>query len=170
MLLINKAKSILLMKKQKELVYTGSGFCSICEREVVFSAESTWFRDYLLCSGCGSIPRERALMRTITECFPNFRELAIHESSPVNRGASEKLRQECPGYSASHYFKQVPYGQADSHSGYRCESLESLTFEDNSFDLFITQDVMEHIFNPDLAFREICTGNEAPSPWHGPQF
>jgi hypothetical protein len=33
--------------------------------------------------------------------------------------------------------------------------LESLTFEDNTFDLFITQDVFEHIFNPNLAAQEI---------------
>jgi SAM-dependent methyltransferase len=50
----------------------------------------------------------------------------------------------------------VPFGQQDAHTGFRCESLESLTFKDQSFDLFVTQDVMEHIFNPDLAFREIC--------------
>lgn len=29
-------------------------------------------------------------------------------------------------------------------------------FSDNSFDLFITQDVMEHIFNPKKAFKEIA--------------
>ena len=142
--------------KKAKLVYKNKGFCPICEREVVFSAEQAWFRDYLLCSGCGSIPRERALMRVIAECFPNYKELTIHESSPCSRGTSIKLRQECPDYSTSHYFEHVPFGQKDAHTGYRCETLESLTFKDNSFDLFVTQDVMEHIFNPDLAFREIC--------------
>lgn len=144
------------IKKEKKLIYEGNGVCPICEAEVTFSAENTWFRDYLLCSGCGSIPRERALMRVISDCFPNYRELIIHESSPVNRGTSEKLRHECPGYSASHFFKHTQLGQKDDRTGYRCESLESLTFADNSFDLFITQDVMEHIFNPDLAFQEVC--------------
>jgi SAM-dependent methyltransferase len=151
----NAAMDSYMFKKAK-LVYKGKGFCPICEREVVFSAEQAWFRDYLLCSGCGSIPRERALMRVITECFPNYRELAIHESSPCGRGTSAKLSQECPNYSASHYFEHVPFGQKDDRIGYRCETLESLTFKDNSFDLFVTQDVMEHIFNPDLAFKEIC--------------
>jgi len=144
------------MIEKKELVYTGKGFCPICECGVTFSATDTWFRDYLLCSLCGSIPRERALMRVIAECFPNYKELTIHESSPVNRGTSKKLRQECSDYSTSHYFEQVPSGQEDPHTGFRCESLEALTFEDDSFDLLVTQDVMEHVFNPDRAFREIC--------------
>ena len=38
------------------------------------------------------------------------------------------------------------------------ENLEKLTFEDNSFDIFVTQDVMEHVLNPILAFREIERG------------
>jgi SAM-dependent methyltransferase len=40
--------------------------------------------------------------------------------------------------------------------GTRCENIESLTFEDNSIDLHITQDVMEHVFRPELAFKEIA--------------
>jgi len=141
--------------RRKNNVYFGRGFCPICERKVTFSAEHSWFRDYLFCSRCGSIPRERALMRIIAECFPNYRNLTIHESSPSDRGTSKKLKQKCRSYSASHYFEQVSFGQVDTRTGFKCESLESLTFEDDSFDLFVTQDVMEHILNPALAFREI---------------
>ena len=35
------------------------------------------------------------------------------------------------------------------------ENLEQLTFQNNTFDIFITQDVMEHVLNPEKAFREI---------------
>ncbi len=38
----------------------------------------------------------------------------------------------------------------------RNEDLERLTFPDESFDLFITQDVFEHIFDVCIAFREIA--------------
>ena len=40
--------------------------------------------------------------------------------------------------------------------GNRCENLEELTFDDNTFDLVITQDVLEHVLNPGKAFKEIC--------------
>jgi len=44
----------------------------------------------------------------------------------------------------------------ETKSGNRCENLECLTFDDNSFDLFITQDVFEHLMNPEKAFAEIA--------------
>lgn len=40
--------------------------------------------------------------------------------------------------------------------GVRCENLEALTFADESVDLHITQDVMEHILRPSRAFGEIA--------------
>ena len=133
-----------------------NGFCPICERTVTFSSSEQWFRDHLFCSGCGSIPRERALMKVINDFYPNYRNLSIHESSPGRRGASIKLLNECKGYTTSQYFPDVTPGLNHPLYGYRCENLESLTFSDNSFDLFVTQDVMEHIFNPQKAFKEIA--------------
>jgi SAM-dependent methyltransferase len=40
--------------------------------------------------------------------------------------------------------------------GFRCEDLENLTFEKESFDLIVTQDVMEHVLDPGRAFAEIA--------------
>ena len=132
------------------------GFCPICEQKVVFRSTSDWLRDHFLCSVCGSIPRERALMHVIKTYYPNYHDMSIHESSPGARGASPKLRKECANYSSSHYYQDVPRGEYHPEQGHRCEDLENLTFENESFDLLITQDVMEHIFNPAKAFREIA--------------
>ena len=41
-------------------------------------------------------------------------------------------------------------------NGIRCENLEHLSFGDESFDLHITQDVFEHLFDPAAACREIA--------------
>lgn len=137
-------------------IFKHEGYCPICEKEVIFFAEEKWFRDYLICPSCNSIPRERALFKVITDYFPNYRELKIHESSPGGRGATIKLHHECNGYSASHYYPNISEGLINPKSGFRCENLENLTFPDNSFDIFITQDVMEHIFNTEKAFKEIA--------------
>lgn len=136
------------------VVFSHAGTCPICEKPVQFSAEHGWFRDHLLCSGCGSIPRERAIFKVLKDYFPNYAELAIHESSPGNRGTSVKLARECVHYTSSQYFPDCAPGTTHP-SGSRCENLEQLTFPDNSFDIFVTQDVMEHIFHPDKAFKEI---------------
>jgi SAM-dependent methyltransferase len=136
------------------VVLENPGFCPTCQQEVIFSATQAWLRDHYLCSNCGSIPRERALMLTIERFYPQWRELTIHESSPCGRGASVRLARECPGYLGSQFYPELAPGSTSRQ--WRCENLEALTFPDESFDLHVTQDVMEHVFEPQRAFREIA--------------
>jgi SAM-dependent methyltransferase len=87
--------------------------------------------------------------------FPQWRNLSIHESSPVpGRGANRRLTKEAPAYVASYYYPGVAPGNIVN--GIRCENLEHLTFGDESFDLHISQDVFEHLFDPAAASREIA--------------
>lgn len=130
------------------------GFCPTCSSETVFRSDSKWLRDFFLCTKCGSLPRERALMLVLERYYSNWRQLRIHESSPADRGASRRIRSECADYLASHYFPDVPPGQVKR--GFRCEDLERLTFADHSIDIHLTQDVMEHLPDPRAAFREIA--------------
>ena len=55
---------------------------------------------------------------------------------------------------ASHYYPGVAPGTIVN--GVRCENLEHLSYSDESFDLHITQDVFEHLFDPAAACREIA--------------
>lgn len=135
-------------------VLESKGRCATCDQDVEFIAHNAWLRDHFFCSKCGSIPRERALMHVIDSYFPQWRGAAIHESSPGGRGASTRLANECPGYRTSQYFRDHEPGSMVD--GVRCENLESLTFPDESFDLHVTQDVLEHVFHPSKVFREIA--------------
>lgn len=135
-------------------VFENWGYCSTCPGPTRFAANDLWFRDHYACARCGSIPRERALMVVIEERFPDWRTMRIHESSPAQRGASLRLMRECPGYVASQFFPDLVPGE--SRDGMRCENLEALTFADESFDLHVTQDVFEHLFDPAAAAREIA--------------
>jgi len=131
------------------------GHCPICEAPATFAAKDAWLRDHFLCGGCGSQPRERALFSVLGALRPDWRDLAIHECSPCTP-ASRRLREQAPGYVASQYDPAIPWGSIHPDYGYRSEDLERQTFADESFDLVITQDVMEHVFAPDLAMREIA--------------
>jgi hypothetical protein len=131
------------------------GFCPICQRDAHFRADQQWLRDFFFCDGCGSIPRERAFFSVIEMLYPNWRELQIHETSPALRAASLKLKTECQGYTYSYYTDRVAPGSVHPEKGYRCENIERMTFDDESFDLFLSQDVFEHIFHPDRAIKEI---------------
>ena len=86
--------------------------------------------------------------------FPHWRDLKIHESSPVWTGASRKIRDGCKDYLPSMYYPEIKCGEIKA--GFRCENLEKLTFPDETFDLHITSDVLEHVFYPGKAFQEIA--------------
>lgn len=133
-----------------------NGTCPICGPNAEFRLENRDFRNHFVCMRCQSIPRERALFEVLKSLYPNWPDLSIHESSPIRRGASEALRSNCPGYTFSQYDPSIPWGDDHKQLGHRSEDLEHLTFDDETFDVFVTQDVFEHIFHPDLAAKEIA--------------
>jgi len=141
-------------------VYKHPGFCPCCEQEVTFSSTEEWYRDHLLCSNCQSIVRERAVALVLGELAPNWRAMKIHESSPADRGISRKLRLQAPRYIASYFFPNKPKGEFIGQL--RNEDLENQTFFDDTFDIVITLDVMEHVFHPAKVYQEIyrtlCSG------------
>ncbi len=137
-----------------EIVFENYGYCPICKEPVKFQATNSWFRDNYLCTKCGSLPRERALIYVLEKEYPNWQELTIHESSPVDRGSSVRIKNEGQHVIQSQYFPDTPSGT--TKNGWLCEDLEHLSFPDNSIDIHITQDVIEHIFQPDLVFKEIA--------------
>ena len=134
--------------------FSKNGFCPCCEQPTEFLAYNPWLRDHFHCVKCGSIPRQRALMKTLQTYFPKWRDLAIHESSPSTGGASARLRTDGGRYVSSQYYPNHEFGAMVS--GHRNENLEAMTFPNASFDIVITQDVMEHVYDPATVFREVA--------------
>ncbi len=131
------------------------GMCPVCQQATTFKAYNAWLRDSFVCGACGCLPRERALIHVLGLVRPGWRGDAIHESSPSSRG-SRRLQADCPGYVATHFFPGLAPGALDPTTGYRNENLERQTFADDSFDVVVTQDVFEHLLNPDRAAAEIA--------------
>lgn len=129
------------------------GYCNICEKETIFIEYDKWLRDNYRCMSCKSIPRNRALVEGLNTFYPNWKEMKIHESSPSGP-LSKFFKHSSKEYSSSHYYEDVPRGKYRGE--HRSEDLSQLTFEDGSFDLFITSDVFEHVFEPQKAFKEIA--------------
>lgn len=128
------------------------GFCPICERKVRFEVKGSWLRDHYKCVRCHSIPRWRALMTVLAELHPKWRELAIHESSPGG-SLSRKLAKECAHYLPTHFFPEATRGII--YKGFRCEDLTAQTLMNESFDIVVTSDVLEHVPDTAAALREI---------------
>lgn len=131
------------------------GVCPICERSTRFVAKGPWLRGTLICTTCisGSVPRERALAKVVNRTLPLWRDLCIHESSPAQRGFSLRMQRECARYVASHFYPDLELGSVVD--GFRNENLEAQTFPDGMFDLVVTLDVFEHVYEPGRMIKEI---------------
>lgn len=129
------------------------GHCPLCRARTLFYLKGSWIRAHLRCGRCDSRPRQRALIEVLGREFPHWRGARIHESSP-GFPTLGFFRRECAEYTASHCYPDVPRGGWRDRC--RSETLEAQTFEDASFDLVITQDVMEHVLDPARAFAEIA--------------
>lgn len=138
-----------MRRSENNVVVANEGHCSICQATSRFVARDGWLRDHYVCERCGSIPRQRALVRVLELLQPDWRQLQVHESSP----SIDFFVKQCARYTTSFFLEGVPLGS--TKDGVRCENLERLTFADEVFDVFITQDVLEHVFDPSTALREI---------------
>jgi len=135
-----------------DFYYEHYGFCPICQAPTRFVARHAWFRDHYHCDACGSLPRQRALIQVIGQVFADWRQMDIFEPSPSGP-ASERLKRDSSHYVSSYCFAGIAPGTM--HDGFRCEDVERLTFPDASFDLVVTQEVFEHVFDYRRGFREV---------------
>lgn len=136
--------------------------CPICFEKHLFSAPEDYYtwRNELYSVECISkqwpcITRERAMAKALFSLVSQeqVKKMAIHESSPMPRGLALWLQENCTQYTPSGYYPGSPRG--GSENGYRNEDLENQTFDDGVFDLVLHSDVLEHLFNPFSALREI---------------
>lgn len=129
--------------------------CNICGLKVNFDKLHNWPRDFTKCPNCNSLVRERALKYILDDFTKklDFKSLNIHESSPSD-GALHFYLKKYNNYSFSHYFPNIPNGEFNKN-GIKCVDLNNIPFNDNEFDIFITLDVFEHLFTPEIAIKEI---------------
>jgi SAM-dependent methyltransferase len=98
---------------------------------------------------CYSVHGARSLADLVQE--PEFQALSVYEPGSV--GPLAKFLEEAPTHVRTSYMQGVPGGEVVN--GVRCEDLMALTFPDETFDLIVTSDIMEHVRHPYVAFAEI---------------
>jgi SAM-dependent methyltransferase len=128
------------------------GHCPICAADVTFLPADAGPRETPRCVECGSVPRHRALVSVLARIYADRKPLHVHESSP-SACTAEYFRRHCAQFTGSYY---LPHKRPGAKLGVfvNCD-LGQQPFAANSFDLVITQDVLEHLPRPQPALREI---------------
>ena len=129
------------------------GYCPCCKKKTIFVSYHYWLRDHYKCIFCNSIPRQRGVMKVLEKEVPEWKQMKIHESSPCG-STFHVLKQECKFYSYSFWHETKPLGER-LEANVTNQNLEKMSFEDETFDIFITQDVLEHVNYPEKVLAEI---------------
>lgn len=137
-----------------------SGMCPVCAAPSRFTGFTDNPRESGRCSNCQSFNRQRQMAHTIRQqCGLSDAEgwhfppgFAIYNTETT--GALHLQLAELPGYVCSEYFGDA-YKSGDMVEGRRHEDLQALSFSDNSLDLVMSSDVMEHMPEPYAAHAEI---------------
>jgi hypothetical protein len=152
------------------------GRCYVCGYQGSFERVHRSAREGFPCPDCRSSLRYQHQAQTIVTLLgrqrttdlvtlvrtdSRFRELRLYEPGVI--GPFRKHWQHLPGYHSSYFWPDVAPG--DRREGVRCEDLEHLTFDDESFDLVVTSDIFEHVRRPWDAFASVLRVL-APGGWH----
>jgi SAM-dependent methyltransferase len=125
-------------------------------------------RETLQCNHCIGSMRQRSLAVALlgllnarwgTE-FASIAAVAAHGLEGLrildtdNFSAISNLLRNCSGHTRCSYIPRKPWGTL-LEPNYFNEDLQHLTFSDQTFDIVLTSDVMEHVRDCDSAHREI---------------
>ena len=140
-------------------------FCALCGNPGPFAP---FFSGASLretrCPGCRSSRRTRELVQAILKAYTGditrslseqahlLRYLAVYELQAS--GPLHNILKTLPCYVCSEYYPHTALGTLN-HEGVLCQDVQALTFCDKRFDIVISQDVMEHVPDPWIAFKEI---------------
>ena len=146
--------------------FTYKGYCSPCQKETMLIVDmksggqrtkNGWipnWRERLECPDCGMCNRQRLIANLIAEKLDNDITKSAYfmeQVTPIFIWAAEAFpSNELTG---SEYLG-FDYKGGEMVRGIRHENIEGLSFESNTFDLIVSNDVFEHIPNPNTAFLE----------------
>jgi len=156
-----------------------SGQCNVCGTQTVFFyTDPALYRESLMCGNCLTSSRYRSITRGILRAVKELTgisagslaelssikpdlQLRIYDTQPpfyvhTNAYPIPDLLAKCPwiDLQLSLYQPEKPFGEVLG-TKLTNQNLEALTFADNSFDIVITSDVMEHIRLDYQAHNEI---------------
>jgi SAM-dependent methyltransferase len=139
--------------------------CPICNRLFVNKIKSDNFREDCICLSCRSFNRQRqissVMISSVLKKKPLFSSLKdfirrddLHVYYTESKGPVHDSLHRMKNYVCSEYFGE-DYKSGTFVDGIMHQDLQSLSFEDNRFDVILSSEVFEHIPDTYKAFREV---------------
>ena len=141
------------------------GFCNLCGATGRFEGSVRFHREQFPCPECHASLRYRDQAAAILYQFARGGEIDIDNFVRTESCRSLSILEAAIGgpfirrfrqirnYTQSYLFHDVPLGK--SRNGIVCQNLERTSFDDSTFDLVISSDVLEHVADWRTAIREI---------------
>jgi SAM-dependent methyltransferase len=139
-------------------------FCPVCGRLGAAVVRASNLRESSVCVWCRSASRQRQMAVVVLAGLPNGtrpRSLAalagaggLSVFNAESRGSVHAALSSMAGYRSSEYFGPE-YSPGQRVDGVEHQDLQNLGLEDESFDLVLTSDVLEHVPDPYAAHAEI---------------
>jgi SAM-dependent methyltransferase len=127
--------------------------CRCCDRITIFLSRSD-ATEFRVCLFCSANERYELLAIEINERYgKSLAEKKILELDP--HSPLRRLLSRSDTYVRSFYDVKKAPGSLGADGSF-CEDITRLTFEDSSFDLIISSDVLEHVPCLDKAFQEMA--------------
>lgn len=148
--------------------YTVPGYCRVCEKGTDFFVDKQsgsiqgsdmWlpnWRERLVCPICGLNNRQRAIAYAASKILSRYRDrrpevYLMEQVTPIYSWITNSLPHALSTGSEYLGTEIAPGAIID---GIRHEDVEKLSFSQDSFDLILSNDVLEHVVDPGKALRE----------------
>src|SRR5579864_1593583 len=126
------------------------GRCQCCERSTIFIAHKNESPECRVCLFCSANERYELLAAEIRQRYgkklPDMDVLELDPHSPLRN-----LLSQARTFTRSFYEEGCTLQR---RNGAVCQDITALSFEDNSFDLIVSSEVLEHVPRLEEAFRE----------------
>jgi ubiquinone/menaquinone biosynthesis C-methylase UbiE len=138
--------------------------CAVCGTFQVFERTAYAIRETYRCKTCKALLREREQAQAIVNTFGRGAARSIAELIQCSDFSVNRIYEPGTVGPFRSYFKQLPYyHQSDFYENSEDaaknpllphQNLEALSYADETFDLVISSDILEHVRRPAVAFSE----------------
>ena len=149
----------------KDIIHSKFGFCNICGKITLFiCTNQITSRNNMFCIYCKSSSRNRLVSKAILAALyqsklKSIKKIRKYDNQRIilNTGVNDVFYRVLYGHQnflCSELIPDVENGLEIKKNVF-CQNLENLKFSDETFDLVISQDVLEHVRDFKKALHEI---------------